>query len=67
MRRKGRKSMKPWHAWMTALWISGCAMPDSDCAWVRRIQPEGPDIAVISRSLKEQIVAHNEKVAAFCR
>jgi hypothetical protein len=59
--------MKQWHVWMIGLSISGCAMPDTECAWVRRIQPSVEDVAAISRSLKEQIVSHNEKVSIFCR
>ena len=37
----------------------------TDCAWVRRIIVNDED--VITRSTAEQIVAHNRKVAAFCR
>ena len=59
--------MKLWHVWTIALSISGCAMPDTECAWVRRILPSDTDVAVISRALKEQIVSHNEKVSVFCR
>ena len=61
------KSRKAWPVLTIALSISGCAMPDTECAWVRRILPNDADIAVISRSLKEQLVSHNEKVSAFCR
>lgn len=37
----------------------------SDCAWVRRIVVSEDD--VITRSTAGQIVAHNRKVAEFCR
>lgn len=54
-------------AWTIALSISGCATPASECAWVKRVYPSEADIDVMSRQLKEQILAHNEKTARFCR
>jgi hypothetical protein len=61
------KLTKLYLAWMIALSISGCATPADECAWVRRIHPSDADIGIMSRSLKEQIVAHNEKTSRFCR
>lgn len=37
----------------------------SDCAWVKRIVVNEAD--VITRPTAEQVVAHNRKVAEFCR
>jgi hypothetical protein len=54
-------------AWTIVLSISGCATAAAECAWVRRIQPSEQDIAAISRPLKEQIAAHNQKTTTFCR
>ncbi|MBT4769292.1 MAG: hypothetical protein HOO00_02020 [Rhodospirillaceae bacterium] len=45
--------------------LSGCAGTASGCGWVRMIVPDKSD--VLARSTKEQIVAHNRAVAAFCR
>jgi len=36
-----------------------------ECAWAKRIVTAPDD--VMARATKEQIVAHNRKVATFCR
>jgi len=64
----GKKSMRRFCALillsLTAS-LSGCAETVSGCGWVRSIVPDKGD--VLARSTKEQIVAHNRAVAAFCR
>ncbi len=50
--------------------LNACGTTKSnDCAWVKRIITSEADKAylVTSRPLLEQLVAHNEKVKAFCR
>jgi hypothetical protein len=44
--------------------IASCAATD-ECAWSKRITTRAGD--VLTRPTKEAIVAHNRKVAAFCR
>lgn len=39
--------------------IAGCSTISTD-AWVRPINPTKADMACMSRSIKEQIVVHNE-------
>jgi hypothetical protein len=46
------------------IWIASCATA-GECAWAKRIVTAQED--VMTRATKEQIVAHNRKVAAFCR
>jgi len=43
---------------------ANCATGD-ECSWAKQITVSGHDTLV--RSTKQQIVAHNRKVAAFCR
>jgi hypothetical protein len=44
--------------------LGSCAT-GGECAWAKRIQVNEQDF--ITRPTAEQIVAHNRKVAAFCR
>jgi len=44
--------------------IVSCATDDG-CAWAKRIVVSEHD--QLARTTKEQIVAHNRKVATFCR
>jgi len=44
--------------------IASCATGD-ECSWARQIRTSDRD--VLMRATKEQIVAHNRKVIAFCR
>jgi hypothetical protein len=44
--------------------IGSCATGD-ECSWSKRIVVADSD--QLSRPTKEQIVAHNRKVSAFCR
>jgi len=46
------------------IWIGSCAT-GGECAWAKRIVTAPDD--VMARATKEQIVAHNRKVATFCR
>lgn len=46
------------------IWIASCAT-GGDCAWAKRIVTAPED--TMTRATKEQIVAHNRKVAIFCR
>lgn len=48
----------------TMISLASCAT-GGECAWAKRIQVNEGDF--ITRSTGEQIVAHNRKVAAFCR
>lgn len=53
-------------ACLTMLFIASCTeMVASDCAWVKRIIVNAED--KITRPTAGQIVAHNRKVAEFCR
>jgi len=64
----GKKSMRRFCVWVMLslmMSLSGCAGTASGCGWVRMIVPDKSD--VLARSTKEQIVAHNRAVAAFCR
>ncbi len=58
------KSMKPFYVSLMLIWIASCATTD-ECSWAKRIVIADSD--EITRSTKEQIVAHNRKVTAFCR
>jgi hypothetical protein len=49
---------------LTISLITSCATAD-ECSWSKRIVVTDAD--QLSRPTKEQIVAHNRKVAAFCR
>jgi hypothetical protein len=44
--------------------IASCAT-GAECAWSKRIVTNAADH--LSRGTKEQIVAHNRKIDAFCR
>jgi hypothetical protein len=53
-------------ACLTMIFTTSCtATVVSDCAWVRGIVVNAEDR--ITRPTAEQIVAHNRKVAGFCR
>ncbi|MBI4968508.1 MAG: hypothetical protein HZC25_10365 [Rhodospirillales bacterium] len=52
-------------AFLTAISSASCASPPPDCAWVKTIHVDPLDRLV--RATQEQIVAHNRKVAGFCR
>ncbi len=56
--------MKPFYVSLMLIWIASCATTD-ECSWAKRIVIADSD--EITRSTKEQIVAHNRKVTAFCR
>lgn len=47
------------------VFATSCAAPAADCAWVKRIEVAQGDI--LGEALARQIVAHNRKVAEFCR
>jgi hypothetical protein len=46
------------------IWTASCATAD-ECSWAKRIVVSESD--ELTRPTKEQIVAHNRKVTAFCR
>jgi phage terminase large subunit-like protein len=46
-------------------WQIGSCATGGECAWAKRIVTAPDD--VMARATKEQIVAHNRKVATFCR
>lgn len=46
-------------------WLIGSCATGGECAWAKRIVTAPDD--VMARATKEQIVAHNRKVATFCR
>jgi hypothetical protein len=51
---------------LTLILMTSCTtVVASDCAWVRQITVNDAD--EITRPTAEQIVAHNRKVAEFCR
>ena len=56
--------MKTLAVCLTMIWIASCAVGD-ECSWAKRINISEKDVLV--RATKEQIVAHNRKVATFCR
>lgn len=59
------RSMKTLGVSLIPIWIASCATAAPECAWAKRIvTAEGDQLA---RGTKEQIVAHNRKVDAFCR
>jgi hypothetical protein len=57
--------MRTWLVLTTLLFTTSCAGAASECAWVRRISIDPKDS--LSRTLAQQIVAHNRKVEEFCR
>ena len=56
--------MKTFLVLATMSLLGSCAT-GGECSWAKRIQVNEQD--VITRPTAEQIVAHNRKVAEFCR
>lgn len=53
-----------------SLGVTGCATThviQNECIWASEINPTNADIDVISDSLVEQILKHNDKYNEFCR
>jgi hypothetical protein len=58
--------MKTLAVCLMLIFMTSCTtVVSSDCAWVRQIVVNDGD--EITRPTAEQIVAHNRKVAEFCR
>ncbi|MEM9683118.1 MAG: hypothetical protein AAF942_07620 [Pseudomonadota bacterium] len=55
---------KPFAIFLTLIWTASCA-GGAECAWAKQITVAPDD--VLARATKEQLVAHNRKVEAFCR
>lgn len=56
---------------MLLLAVSGCATASkpliAECLWVKPIAPSPEDVEVMSDSLVEQILNHNDALNEFCR
>ena len=58
------KSTKTFAISLILIWTASCA-GGAECSWVKQITIAPDD--VLARATKEQLVAHNRKVEAFCR
>lgn len=53
-----------------SLAVTGCAKTQAiikECVWTDIIKPTNKDVDVISDSLVEQILNHNDKYKQFCK
>lgn len=50
---------------LAPLSVNSCLIAATECSWVKQISTSRQD--TLTRQTENEIIAHNEKVLAFCR